>query len=148
MDFLKKAKAQLAEVQGDLSKATASLGLGEKKEEPTSPSSSVAQPQSSNSTPINTPATSVAPSTAGAPKAKLPLAIRKNGMYTALITTSCNAPCADCGLFQFAMYGRLRNLTWKRRSRSCLALLGKRISTLHMSTPSPKNVTQKIIRVT
>ncbi|KAL8693453.1 MAG: hypothetical protein Q9218_001724 [Villophora microphyllina] len=76
MDFLKKAKAQLAETQNDLAKATQSLGLGDKKEE-----SSSREPQSTNSTPINTPATSVAPSTAGAPKAKLPLAIRKNGLW-------------------------------------------------------------------
>ncbi|KAL8820735.1 MAG: hypothetical protein Q9191_007454 [Dirinaria sp. TL-2023a] len=78
MDFLKKAKASLAEVQGDLNKATASLGLGDKKSAPTPTDSSGPEPQSSGSTPINTPATSVAPSTAGAPKAKLPLAIRKN----------------------------------------------------------------------
>ena len=76
MGFLDKAKASLAELQGDLTKATASLGLGDSK-----PESSAAQPESSNSTPIDTPATSVAPSTAGAPKAKLPLAIRKNGAY-------------------------------------------------------------------
>ena len=77
MGFLDKAKASLADIQGDLTKATASLGLGDKKTE-----SSAAQPESSNSTPIDTPATSVAPSTAGAPKAKLPLAIRKNGKYS------------------------------------------------------------------
>ncbi|KAL8794624.1 MAG: hypothetical protein Q9195_002820 [Heterodermia aff. obscurata] len=73
MGFLDKAKASLADFQEDINKATASLGLGDKK-----PESSAAEPESSNSTPINTPATSVAPSTAGAPKAKLPLAIRKN----------------------------------------------------------------------
>ena len=68
MGFFDKAKASLADMQGDLSKATASLGLGDKKD----------APESSNATPVDTPATSVAPSTAGAPKAKLPLAIRKN----------------------------------------------------------------------
>ena len=84
MDFLKKAKASLAEVQGDLNKATASLGLGDKKSGPTPADSSGADPQSTSSTPINTSATSVAPSTAGAPKAKLPLAIRKNGKHLLL----------------------------------------------------------------
>ena len=79
MDFLKKAKAQLAEVQGDLSKATASLGLGDKKGESNILSSDNAEASSSNTTPVDTPATSVAPSIVGAPKAKLPLAIRKNG---------------------------------------------------------------------
>lgn len=80
MGFLDKAKASLADIQGDLTKATASLGLGDKK-----PESSAAAPESSKSPPINTPATSVAPSTAGAPKAKLPLAIRKNGTYLSLL---------------------------------------------------------------
>ena len=80
MGFLDKAKASLADIQGDLTKATASLGLGDKRSQ-----SSTAEPESSNSTPINTPATSAAPSTAGAPKAKLPLAIRKNGAYFALL---------------------------------------------------------------
>ena len=80
MGFLDKAKASLAEIQGDLTKATASLGLGDSK-----PESSAAQPESSNSTPIDTPATSVAPSTVGAPKAKLPLAIRKNGIYLSFL---------------------------------------------------------------
>ena len=87
MDFLKKAKASLAEVEGDLNKATASLGLGEKKTGSTPAPSSATEPQSSSSTAINTPATSVAPSTAGAPKAKLPLAIRKNGAYFLLACT-------------------------------------------------------------
>ena len=77
MGFLDKAKASLADIQGDLTKATASLGLDDKK-----PGSSAAQPESSNSTPINTPATSVAPSTAEPPKAKLPLAICKKGKYS------------------------------------------------------------------
>ena len=86
MDFLKTAKASLAEVQSDLNKATASLGLGDKKTVPTPMESSGAEPQSSSSTPINTPDTSVAPSTAGAPKAKLPLAIQKNGRYQLLIS--------------------------------------------------------------
>ena len=73
MDFLKKAKAQLAEVQNDLNKGLENMGIGDKKSE-TGPA------ESSSSTPADTPATSVAPSTAGAPKAKLPLAVRKNGM--------------------------------------------------------------------
>jgi len=80
MDFLKKAKAQLEEAQADLTKAAASMGLGDKKDL-TPASFSAAEPPSSNSTPINTPATSVAPSIAEAPKAKLPLAIRKNCTY-------------------------------------------------------------------
>jgi len=84
MDFLKKAKAQLEEAQADLTKAAASMGLGDKKAS-TSTSSSVAGPPSSNSTPIDTPATSVAPSTVEAPKAKLPLAIRKNGAHSLLL---------------------------------------------------------------
>ncbi|KAI9816269.1 MAG: hypothetical protein M1827_001870 [Pycnora praestabilis] len=95
MDFLKKAKAQLKELENDLNKATASLGLGEKREEAATPSAPAApaypaaqtpvaaEPTSASSTPatstVNTPATSVAPSIAPeAPKTKLPLAIRKN----------------------------------------------------------------------
>lgn len=74
INFLDKAKASLADIQGDLSRATASLGLGDKMD----------APESSNATPIDTPATSVAPSTSGAPKAKLPLAFRKNSMQLLL----------------------------------------------------------------
>ncbi|KAK4695767.1 hypothetical protein P7C71_g2048, partial [Lecanoromycetidae sp. Uapishka_2] len=83
MDFLKKAKAQLKELEGDLNKATASLGLGEKHPDaPDAQAPMGAAPESSASTPaasnMNTPATSVAPSTVpDAPKTKLPLAIRK-----------------------------------------------------------------------
>lgn len=91
MDFLKKAKAQLKELEGDLNKATASLGLGDKKEESSGDSAAQApmgaaapDASSSYSTPsasnVNTPSTSVAPSTVpDAPKTKLPMAIRKNG---------------------------------------------------------------------
>lgn len=87
MDFLKKAKQTMKELEGDLNKATAQLGFGEKSHhEAQSPMA--AAPASSSSTPttsnVNTPATSVAPSTAGdAPKTKLPLAIRKEGMHIA-----------------------------------------------------------------
>lgn len=91
MDFLKKAKAQLKELEGDLNKATASLGLGGEKHEdaaaPGQPAQApmAAAPSSYDSTPasttMNTPSTSVAPSTApSAPKTKLPLAIRKEGI--------------------------------------------------------------------
>lgn len=83
MDFLKKAKAQLEEAQADLSKAAASLGNGDRKL--SAPASFSAAAPSSDSTPINTPATSAAPSTVGAPKAKLPLAIRKNGTHLLLL---------------------------------------------------------------
>ena len=85
MDFLKKAKQTMKELEGDLNKATAQLGFGEKSQSG-GQAPMAAEPASSNSTPatsnINTPSTSVAPSTAGgdAPKTKLPLAIRKNGM--------------------------------------------------------------------
>lgn len=83
MDFLKKAKQTMKELEGDLNKATAQLGFGEKSHDGAQ-AAMTAQPASSNGTPttsnINTPSTSVAPSTAGgdAPKTKLPLAIRKN----------------------------------------------------------------------
>ena len=88
MDFLKKAKQTMKELEGDLNKATAQLGFGEKSQngaqgavaaEPASTNSSNSTPATSN---INTPATSIAPSIAGgnAPKTKLPLAIRKEGM--------------------------------------------------------------------
>lgn len=86
MDFLKKAKQTMKELEGDLNKATAQLGFGEKSQNGAQ-APMAAQPASSNSTPatsnINTPSTSVAPSTAGgdAPKTKLPLAIRKNGTH-------------------------------------------------------------------
>ena len=87
MDFLKKAKQTMKELEGDLNKATAQLGFGEKSQNGAGAQAPMAaEPASSNSTPatsnINTPSTSVAPSTAGgdAPKTKLPLAIRKNGM--------------------------------------------------------------------
>ena len=74
MDFLKKAKASLKDLEGDLNRATSSLGLGN-KEEPASTNTTAA------STAMNTPATSVAPSVAAeGPKTKLPLAVRKNGM--------------------------------------------------------------------
>ena len=74
MDFLKKAKASLKDLEGDLNKATASLGLGN-KDVLTSTNTTAA------STTMNTPSSSVAPSVAGgAPKAKLPLAARKSGM--------------------------------------------------------------------
>lgn len=90
MDFLKKAKQTMKELEGDLNKATAQLGFGEKSQsEAQAPvAAPPAQPSSSNSTPapsnINTPSTSVATSTAGGdvPKTKLPLAIRKKGMET------------------------------------------------------------------
>ena len=73
MDFLKKAKASLKDLEGDLNKATASLGLGNKDGYASSNTTAV-------STTMNTPATSVAPSVAAeGPKAKLPLAVRKNG---------------------------------------------------------------------
>ncbi len=79
----------MKELEGDLNKATAQLGFGEKSQGGTQ-APVAAEPASSYSTPatsnINTPATSVAPSTAGgnAPKTKLPLAIRKNGRGTIL----------------------------------------------------------------
>jgi len=76
MDFLKKAKASLKDLEGDLNKATASLGLGiGNKDEAASTNTTAA------STTMNTPASSVAPSVVPeASKAKLPLAVRKNGM--------------------------------------------------------------------
>ena len=71
MDFLKKAKASLKDLEGDLNKATASLGLGN-KDEPASVNTTAA------STTMNTPSSSVAPSVAaGVPKAKSPLSARK-----------------------------------------------------------------------
>ena len=90
MDFLKKAKQTMKDLEGDLNKATAQLGFGEKSHngaqapvaaEPASTISTSSTPATSN---INTPATSVAPSIAGgvAPKTKLPLAIRKEGMQS------------------------------------------------------------------
>ncbi len=48
MDFLKKAKAGLKELEGDFNKATASLGLGEKKEDTTSNSTAQPTPSASN----------------------------------------------------------------------------------------------------
>lgn len=85
MNFLKKAKETMKELEGDLNKATAQLGFGEKSHNDAQ-APMAAEPASSDSTPatsnINTPSTSVAPSTAGdAPKTKLPLALRKNGTY-------------------------------------------------------------------
>lgn len=85
MDFLKKDKQHMKELEGDLNRATAQLGFGEKSQGETQ-ATVAAEPVSTHSTPptsnINTPATSVAPSMAGgnAPKTKLPLAIRKEGM--------------------------------------------------------------------
>ena len=89
MDFLKKAKQTMKELEGDLNKATAQLGFGEKSHNDEAQAPIAAAPPSTNSTPatsnVNTPATSVAPSTAGgAPKTKLPLAIRKAGMHSVL----------------------------------------------------------------
>ena len=94
MDFLKKAKASLKDLEGDLNKATQALGLGEKRQDsataaaPAAASSqyTAAEPVSNGSTPatsnVNTPSTSVAPSTvAEQPHTKLPLAIRKLGMH-------------------------------------------------------------------
>ena len=84
MDFLKKAKQTMKELEGDHNKATAQLGFGEKSQNGAQ-APTAAAPESSNSSPAasstNTPATSVAPGTAGgdAPKTKLPLAIRKAG---------------------------------------------------------------------
>ena len=48
MDFLQKAKAGLKELEGDFNKATASLGLGEKKEDTTSNSTAQSTPWASN----------------------------------------------------------------------------------------------------
>ena len=65
MDFLKKAKQTMKELEGDLNKATAQLGFGEKSQtgaEATGAASSNSTPAASS---INTPSTSVAPSTAG-----------------------------------------------------------------------------------
>ena len=91
MDFLKKAKAGLKDIEADLTKATSSLGLGHKESEsgtgssstaaaPSAPSGSEAETPAS--TTINTPATTTAntpaPSVIETPKVKLPLAIRKN----------------------------------------------------------------------
>lgn len=95
MDFLKKAKAQIKELEGDLNKATASLGLGEKADAPAAQAPVGAAPDSNTSTPAasntNTPATSAAPSTvADAPKTKLPLAIRKEGMLAIYL---CSPTC-------------------------------------------------------
>lgn len=101
MDFLKKAKAQLKELEGDLNKATASLGLGEKHEDtPAAQAPMGAAPDSSASTPaasnVNTPATSVAPSTvADKPKTKLPLAIRKEGILTTIPAQHCIEPSTN-----------------------------------------------------
>lgn len=91
MDFPKKAKAKVAELENDLNKATASLGLGGKEGAGSGPSAKVpmgAAPDTSSSysTPAtstaNTPSTSVAPSsTPDAPKTTLPMAVRKDGMY-------------------------------------------------------------------
>lgn len=91
MDFLKKAKKTMAELEGDLNKATAALGLNKKDEgparaaAPVDAAKSYSTPGASSfetpsSTAMNTPATSVAPSTVGGgPTVKLPLAIRKSG---------------------------------------------------------------------
>lgn len=91
MDFLKKAKAKVAELENDLNKATASLGLGGKEGAgsgstaqapmgaPPNTSSSYSTPTTST---VNTPSISVAPSGApDTPKTKLPIAVRKEGMY-------------------------------------------------------------------
>lgn len=102
MDFLKKAKASLKDLEADLNKATASLGLGiGNKDEAASTDTTAAnkdeavstdttatnqdEAASTNttaaSTTMNTPASSVAPSVVPeASKAKLPLAVRKNRM--------------------------------------------------------------------
>ena len=90
MDFLKKAKSKLNEIEGDLTKATQAFGLGDKKEAsapadaPSTASSSAAPPSdvaSPASTTMNTPSTSTTPTIASGPKAKLPLAIRKQGRF-------------------------------------------------------------------
>ncbi len=91
MDFLKKAKAKVAELENDLNKATASLGLGGKEGAGSglaaqAPMAAAPDTSSSFSTPAtstaNTPSTSVAPSSApDAPKTKLPMAVRKDGKY-------------------------------------------------------------------
>ncbi len=95
MDFLKKAKAKVAELENDLNKATASLGLGGKEgagsgSTAQAPMGAAQDTSSSYSTPatstVNTPATSVAPSSApDAPKTKLPMAVRKEGVYRTFI---------------------------------------------------------------
>ena len=54
MAFVKKAKVQLTEAQGVLSKATASLGHSDKQGEPNIPASDNAEAPSSNTTPIDT----------------------------------------------------------------------------------------------
>jgi len=83
MDFIKKAKAQLKELESDLNKATAALGLNN-KDEPASavtptPLSTSSATSTSTNTPVNTPGTSAAPSAVAAkPSVKLPLAVRKN----------------------------------------------------------------------
>ena len=87
MDFLKKAKASLKDLEGDLNKATSALGLNN-KDGPTSTNTTTASTAMNTpatsvapSTAMNTPSTSVAPSVAAeVPKAKLPLAVRKSGM--------------------------------------------------------------------
>lgn len=108
MDFLNKAKAKLADIEGDLTKATQSLGLGDKKggQASAAPTSQAPPPQeqtrdttaSPQSTVMNTPSTSVAPSMAGdAPKVKLPLAIRKAGAF------------ADTSILPLTVQERLRS---------------------------------------
>ena len=77
MDFLKKAKAALKDLEGDLTKATHALGLG-KDDEAAPNSTSFDTPAS---TTMNTPTTTVPPSVVSErPHTKLPLAVRKNGM--------------------------------------------------------------------
>ena len=84
MDFLKKAKAKIHDIEGDLTKATQALGMGDHHDEAASPASSTAAPPADAATPdsttMNTPATSAAPSVAGGTSQhKLPMAIRKQG---------------------------------------------------------------------
>ena len=89
MNFINKAKASLKDLEKDLNKATAALGLNDKGEGAQSPSAAgPASPTAStpSGTPVDTPSTSVAPSAApsaaaAAPKTKLPLAIRKAGTH-------------------------------------------------------------------
>ncbi|CAD6586150.1 MAG: hypothetical protein ASARMPRED_002455 [Alectoria sarmentosa] len=94
MNFLKKAKETMKELEGDLNKATAQLGFGEKSHNDAQ-APMAAEPASSDSTPatsnINTPSTSVAPSTTGgAPKTKLPLALLRDEFETKIPELEAN----------------------------------------------------------
>ena len=82
MDWVKKAKAKVGELEHDLTKATEALGINKHEEDASSQRASVAPSSATASSipAVNTPTSSAAPSVInmGAPSVKLPIAVRKS----------------------------------------------------------------------